>query len=290
MNKTSVLSLVIALIALVTVFVQKPQDATQAKKETVYERVIRTGTIRCGYGVWDPIIIKDPNTGKLSGIFYDYMEALGKELSLKIEWDSNLNWSDWNVGLQLGRYDAACVGIWPMAHRSRESDFTMPLYYIAMYAYVRSDDTRFDGGLEKANDPGVAFAGQDGTVSMQLVEKRFPKAKLVSLSDMVGQADPLLYVVNKKADIVLMDKVTADSFMENNPGKLKQVATVDPVSFYGNTLGVKIGEDAFRRMLDAATRDLMSSGVIEQIITKYEKHPNSFYRVAKPFETKMNLQ
>ena len=45
-------------------------------KESTYERVIRTGEIRCAYAVYEPPLIKDPNTGKLSGIFYDVMEEV----------------------------------------------------------------------------------------------------------------------------------------------------------------------------------------------------------------------
>ena len=285
MNKTSGLSLLIAVAALAAVFTFRgPQFTDTRKEETAYDRVMRTGTLRCGYGAWDPIIIKDPNTGKLSGIFYDYMEELGKELSLKIVWDSSLNWSDWTVGLKQGRYDAACVGIWPMAQRSRESDFTIPIYYHAMYAYVRINDTRFDGNLEAANNEEITFAGQDGTVPQQLVQKRFPKAKLLSLSDMNGQTDSLLYVANKKADIVISDKVTAESFIEHNPGKLRQVQQIEPIAYYGNTIGVKVGEDSLRRLLDNATRDLLNTGVVDKILAKYEKYPGSFMRVAKPYQ------
>jgi ABC-type amino acid transport substrate-binding protein len=257
---------------------------TQEKGETTFARVMRTQTIRCGYGVWNPLIIKDPNTGALSGIFYDYLETLGKELHLKIEWNDNLTWSDWIIGLNSGRYDAACMGIWPLASNARSVDFTIPLFYHAMYAYARADDARFDKSLDAANNKDITFVGQDGAIQQALVPLMFPNAKLLSVPDIAAQTDVFLNVADKKADILIADKITAESFSAANPGKIKQVPGA-PLAHYANTIGVKTGDDDFRRMLDNATRDLMNRGVIDAILKKYEKYPDSFIRAARPYQT-----
>lgn len=47
--------------------------AFAAEKESSYDRVMRTRTLRCGYGIFQPMIMKDPNTRKISGIFVDIM-------------------------------------------------------------------------------------------------------------------------------------------------------------------------------------------------------------------------
>lgn len=36
---------------------------------SVYDRIMRTGTIRCGYGLWSVYLNKDPNTGKMGEIY-----------------------------------------------------------------------------------------------------------------------------------------------------------------------------------------------------------------------------
>ncbi|MEK7801112.1 MAG: hypothetical protein AAB276_01545 [Pseudomonadota bacterium] len=41
--------LIVSLLILAVVF---PAYASDASKESVYDRVMRTGTIRCGYGLW----------------------------------------------------------------------------------------------------------------------------------------------------------------------------------------------------------------------------------------------
>ena len=90
-NNLSVFALVAAFAALgISIYhpVNRGVGALQseAKKETTYERVMRTRTIRCGYFVWPPFLTKDLNTGALSGLNYDVAEEMGKLLDLKIEW------------------------------------------------------------------------------------------------------------------------------------------------------------------------------------------------------------
>lgn len=58
----------------------------------VYDRVIKSGTIRCGYLPYPPYCMKDPNTNKLSGIFVETIELVGKRLDLKIVWSDEVGY------------------------------------------------------------------------------------------------------------------------------------------------------------------------------------------------------
>ena len=42
---------------------------TSSTGSSVYNKVVSSGTIRACYVVYPPASIKDPNTGKLSGVF-----------------------------------------------------------------------------------------------------------------------------------------------------------------------------------------------------------------------------
>lgn len=78
--------------------------------ESAYERVMRTQTIRCGYVVYPPAVIQDPNTGALSGIIYDVMQEAGNLLGLEIEWAEEVGWANTVETIRTGRTDAICVG------------------------------------------------------------------------------------------------------------------------------------------------------------------------------------
>lgn len=273
----------LALTAILLAFPFLPSFA--AEKESAYDRVMRTGTIRCGYGVWEPILTKDPNTGKLGGIFYEYMEALGKALSLKVEWTEEVGWGEFPAALNAGRFDAMCAGIWPTASRAREADFTIPVYYQGIYAYSRKDDSRFDHHLEKINDESVTISVMDGEMSAIIAKTDFFKAKTFEVPALSSQSIILVNVAEKKADITFTDIAGAQGFMSKNPGKIKQVPSDTPLRVFGNTLAVELNEQKLRRMLDNATIELLNSGVIEKIVRKHEKFPGSLVMPAKTYET-----
>jgi ABC-type amino acid transport substrate-binding protein len=256
--------------------------------EVAFDRVMRTQTLRCGYGVWPPLLMKDTNTGKMSGIFYDYMEALGQALHIKIDWTGEVGLGDFPTALMSGRIDGMCYSIWPSASRARQIDFTSPIFYIALYAYVRADDHRFDNNLAAINSPNVTIVAMDGEMGSLIAAADFPKAKTLQLPQLSNAAELFTNVASGKADVSFADAVTAMNYQAANPGKIRQVQTPRPVRVFGNTIALAQGENRLRRMLDTATNELLSSGQIEKILVKYEPHPGSYLRVAPPYEEKSN--
>src|SRR5580704_8643017 len=158
------------VVVLVAVFVgwhfgRNNSAVTSPVKESTYERVIRTGEIRCAYEPYAPALSKDPNTGQLSGIFYDVMQEVGRRLNLKINWVEEVGYGVIPEGFVTDRYDAFCNTVFPTAERSRGGAFTIPICYSAVDDFVRADDHRFDNDLPKLDDPAVKFSGKDGDVS-----------------------------------------------------------------------------------------------------------------------------
>ena len=240
---------------------------------------MKTRSIRCGYGIWPPFITKDPNTGKLSGVFYDYTEALGQALGLKIDWVEEVGNGDFPVALENGRIDAMCFSVWPNASRARQIDFTNPIYYTAHYIYVRANDTRFDNNLEAINDPAVTIVAMDGEMGAMIAANDFPKAKKLELPQLSDNSQAFSSVTTRKADVFITDLSTAAEYEAANPGKIRQVPATAPVRVFRNTIAIAQKQEQFRRMIDTATEELLSSGRIEKIIAKYERFPNTFLRV-----------
>lgn len=172
-------------------------------KESTYDRVMRTQTLRCGYVVWTPSLMKDPNSGQLSGLFYDYTEALGQALHLKIEWTEEIGWGDFPEALNSGRIDAMCGGSWPNASRARVIDFVRPVFYAPVYAWVRTDDKRFDDNLEAINDPNVMITIIEGTTMAVIAAQDFPKAKMLQLPQTTSIAEVFVSLADGKSDVTL---------------------------------------------------------------------------------------
>src|SRR5690349_10046206 len=123
--------LVAALTAIVasaaTVVVMRGPRVASAQRESAFERVMRTRTLRCGYVISPPHLQKDPNTGALSGIAHDALEKMASHLGLKIDWAEQVGWATMLEGLSDGRYDMMGSAVWATSSRALRADALKPL-------------------------------------------------------------------------------------------------------------------------------------------------------------------
>lgn len=290
---TLLLSALVAMVAsaaTVKIVTPKQNGATVApmqsekKEESVYDRVMRTGVIRCGWVSFPPFVEKDPNTGSFNGIFVDYMNDLGKALNLKIDWTMETGWGDFVEALKTDKIDAFCAGGWANSKRAVHIDFTRPISYQGFSAFVRADDTRFDNNIDRANSEDIMASTIDGTTIEVVTESDFPKAKKVSSPQLTEVSNTLLDVSTGKADIAFVATYFGAEFMAKNPGKIRPVVLDRPLRAFGNVIAIKADQYRFKAMLDAATEELMNSGEINRIIAKGEKYPDNVYRVMMPYK------
>lgn len=238
--------------------------------------------IMAGYVVDPPAMIKDPNTGELSGIFHDALETTGENLGLKINWVEEVGWGTMIEGLAAGRYDIIVTDLWPNAARAKSIDFTIPLYYSTIGVYTRSEEKRFTD-LTSINNKAITIAIIDGEMSSFIAQSSFPNANVISLPQDTPVSQLLLHITTNKADVTFAQPAIAEEFLTNNPGSVKNIAKDDPIRSFGNTMGVPKNHGGFTSMMNTALEELLNNGKIDELISQYEKYPSSFYPVAKPY-------
>lgn len=265
--------------------VAAPSAQTAQKKETAFERVMRTQTLRCAYPASvAPRIITDPNTGERSGINYEIMEAIGEALHLKIEWAEEVGYSTFTENLRSGKEDAFCSTVWTSSARAHKVLLTSPLYYVPLYVFVREGDIRFDNNLDLLNIESVSFAVMDGTTLEAVAKTSFPKAKHQSVPANADHTQPVMDVAVGKADAVVYDQFNVLSYNRRNPEKtLRRVPSETPVRTYGEPFVVAMGEWELREMLNTAISELQNNGKIDGILRKYETESGKFMRASDPF-------
>lgn len=265
-------------------------DASSAvRQESAYERVMRTGVLRCGYAMWPPFVVKDPNTGQITGTMHELIENMAKRLDLKVEWTEETGWGNWIEGLNSKRFDVFCPGVWVNAERGRYVTYLRPIFYSTTYVYVRSDETRFDETrLEELNSPEVIHSVQDGEMSDLIAKNDFPKAKAFSIPQLSSLSDMLINVVDGKADVVITDPTFVNQYLANNPGKLKKLSQV-PFRIFTATFAVGLGETTLANMLNAALVEMENQGVIERVLRQTEPDKSVVLSVAKPYEIPAEL-
>ncbi len=275
-------------IVLLTLSVQSCSTTgrtSAAKADSLYDKVMAEGTIRCGYVIYNPGCLKDPNTGKLSGIGIETIEQVAKNLGLKVEWTEEVGWGTMLEGLQTNRYDMIATPIWTNSNRARLVDFSEPLYYSPINVWVKAGDKRItEQTLSSLNAPKYTIATVDGETAEVIANEDFPLAKKLSLPQLSGVEQVLLNVSTGKADASFEEPAVAKAFLEHNKGSIEAVKMDKPIRVFPNCWMFKRGQMEFKDMIDTALAQLINSGAVEKTISKYEKHKGTLYRVALPYQ------
>jgi ABC-type amino acid transport substrate-binding protein len=270
-------------VSLVGIRHPEPASAPVAD-QPAFERVMKTGTLRCAYISIPPHFVKDLNTGKYSGTAYEVAEGIGQSLNLKIDWVEEVNFGNLAEGLRTGRYDAVCFALYlGNVSMARVVDYTIPLFYTGTGVYVRADDHRFDDNFAALNSPDVTIATMDAEMSQFIRAQNFPAAKDFSLPQNSDIAELLESVAEGKADVTFFDQAHYATYLKANPGKLRDLALHDPIRIHAHSFVV--GEIRLEAMLNTAIREMLLSGRIDEIIKRYEgEGPQSgILPVAKPY-------
>lgn len=274
----------VALVIVVSLLTVKLSGSSNigTASNSVYDKVIASGIIRACYTAFPPAFIKDPNTGKLSGIFYDTLNKAAGNMGLKVDWTTEVGWGDAIGALNSGKCDIIGSDSWSNSTRGKSAEFIQPLFYSSINAYVRIDDNRFNNDISVANNPNYKIVVLDGESSQVIAAQDFPNAKTLQLPQLTDVSQLFVSVVAGKGDMTFQDSSTADQYMKNNPGKIKIVST--PLVVYGDVMMVKKGEFSLKTSLDNAINELHNNGYINSVISKYEKEYGvSFHRVAAPY-------
>jgi ABC-type amino acid transport substrate-binding protein len=264
-----------------TTAAQTPLSSQPATLGSVYDRVMASNTLRCGYILWPAVLVKDPNTGQFSGPWYDVVEEMGKRLGLKIEWTEEVGTANMFEGFRTGRYDALCAPLTSTPERARIADFTIPFAYIPYHLYVRKDDTRFDNNPAAANDPAIRVVTIDGEYSSKVAQDDLPKAQVISLQNMTQGSDLLLYVESGKADVAPDDGVSAADFITQHNGSLRPIAG-PPLRILPVVLPIPKGEIELKLMLDATLEEMQNTGFTQKTFLSYAKQPGMYLFPAPP--------
>jgi len=279
-----VLAIGIAFAAIASVSCGSSVVVQNGAKESLYDRVIRTGKLRAAYVIAPAFCTKDPNSGKLSGIGVDALELVCKKLGLTVELPEEVGWATALEGIQTGRYDIIATPFWTNADRAKRADFSKPLCYSPIFAYVRKGDGRFKGHMERINSPEAKIATIDGETAQVIANAEFPRSRRLSLTQMTDLAQVLLSVSTGKADVAFQEPITAFQFRQNNPNSLEVLDANHPVRVFPNCWLFSRGEFEFKAMLDTVLDEVINSGAMDKIIDKYLPAPNLVYRVALPYQ------
>ncbi|MFA6280081.1 MAG: transporter substrate-binding domain-containing protein [Bdellovibrionales bacterium] len=268
-NQSAIWTILISVVIALGIqnFALRPATTASASKESAYDRVMRTNTLRCAYALYPPFISKDPNTGKLGGIAPALMAEVEKATGLNVVWGPEIDFGDITPTLQTGKADAFCTGMAMTPARGRVLLGSTPFSYGAIEAYVRKNDTRFDNNPDSINRPDIKIEVNMGDLSEAIAKRFFPKATLVYRGTVGGEDQLFLDVAMKKADLTISGPSNLSLYNENNKATaLRQVQLMRPLNTLSGVIAVGIHETALMNVINASLYDLIDNGVVDRIL------------------------
>ncbi len=237
-------------------------------EKSVLARVKKEGVLKVGYAQTLPWFHKDAKTNALAGIYYDVVEALAKELEVKVEY-SEVSWANSTIGLRKGDYDLFGSSLFYTVPRALVVAYTAPLWHKGHLALTHKDNARRFKSIADFNRPDVTFSINVGTREEHVLKVMFPKAKIITTSgQIVLSAEP---VRTKKADLWVSGDLDVLLFAKKNSTWAHVIDSNHPFGRGANTWATRYGDPAWKFFLDMWVDNAVESGLVQQRYDHYFK-------------------
>lgn len=235
-------------------------------KDATFDRMVETGTITACYVPWPPSVIKDPNTGKVSGFLIDTFEKIMGDASIKVDYVES-TWGGFPADLKSGRCDVVAAGTYPLISRSTSVSFTEPYLYSGYSVVARAGDSRFKSA-EDFNKPGVKIAVIQGEYGHIYAQKYFPNAELLVLEKSADLTAPLVAVSSGQADVGFSESDVIGEYVKKHP-EIVNLYPDTPFATVPTTFSARKDDQQMLNFLNNGLAYLQSTGYIRGAAKKY---------------------
>ena len=285
MGQVIVAAIVAAVVSIAIGTTFHSPRPTTASSDQVFSKIKSRGTLRAAYYPGAPLFMIDANTGTKSGIFYDIVTTAAGRLGLKVDWVAEEGYEQMPQGFRDYKYDIAGSGVWINSARAKVADFSIPLFYDAVYAYARTADAKRFADVSSINSPSVTISTMDGELGAAIAQASFPKAKTLALPHNSAFAQLILNVIDRKADVVFLARGAAADYQSVHPGDIVAVDPARPLRIFPNALMLPQGQYVLKNAIDAVLGEMENDGTVDDILKRYEKSPNALLRPAPPYQS-----
>ena len=269
MDKMVGIGVLAVLVAVIVLAFQSlmPQTTAQVIEKSAMERITSEGKLKICFMPWPPVMMKDPNTGAVSGESVDAVNIIAEEAGLKVEYIES-TWGTFAAAIQAGQCDAA-IGIFSTIQRATVLSFARPMFYTGNGVLVKAGETRFNSTAD-FDKPDVKIAVVQGEVGHLYVQKHLKNAQVIVLSG--GDISLALAQVSAgKADAAFTDAWTIAQYaMVHN--ETMDFLDLHPEAAYGinpTTIAVKQTNTDLLNFFNTAILDLEVNGQLKELSQTY---------------------
>lgn len=244
---------------------QANQSPSGIPGKTTFQRIITDSRVRVGYVLADPWVIRNPQTGELSGTFVDTFREIAKQMGVEVEF-VEATFATFAAGLQTGKYDVSIAPTFATIQRAKSVCFTVPLGALGSSAIVKAEDNRFTS-LADMDKKGIVIAVTQGEQGHEYAKTNFTNAEIRVLS---GGDQNLTFaeVLAGRADVALGDAWFTSQFAKRQ-SKVRDLFADQPYNVIPAAWSVRYDDVDLLLFLNTSLDALETSGRLSEIDKKY---------------------
>lgn len=269
---TMSVAVIAVLLAIIAMIHQPEVQVTEQKGSDTLEKIRTQGKLDVCYAEYAPAVIKNPNTGELSGHSVDTIEHIAEQINAQITYHET-TWGGAAADVATGRCDVMLTYFNQIA-RSFSIAFTDPMIYVGDSALVRADDVRFKDvtDIMVFDKPEYTVAVANGESGHNFVKENFKNAKIEVIDVEAGDLLKFLSLVQTgRADVGIADSVSISLYQREHPDTVDLFAN-NPFNLNPTAYGVRQDDIMFLNFLNDALLTLEVKGKIAEFEQKYDAH------------------
>lgn len=230
----------------------------------VEREIQRTGALKvCVVADYAGVTMRDPRTGRLSGLDIDLSRRLAKRLGATAEYVET-TFLRFHEDLDARRCHIAMMGIWISENRRQRVAFSAP--YVTSGAHVAV--ARANGRLRDWRDldrPTTHLAVVDTPDLRRRADRILPGATKLPATD----SEPMRELIAGRADAVIVDSAMANT-LRRNTSWARIISPPKPVLLTEIAYAVAKGETAWLEQVNAFVRDIKADGSLREGLARHE--------------------
>ena len=264
---------VIAIILAIISFAGGPEaNVSQDTEIDTMEKIRTTGKLDVCYGEYKPAVIRDPDTGELSGHYVDTIEHIAGQIGAEILYHET-TWGNAAADVATGRCDVM-LSYFNQIQRSFSIAFTDPLQYVGNSALARADEERFDDveDIMEFDKPEYTVAVANGESGHNFVKEHFRNAKIEVIDVEAGDLLKFLSLVSTgRADVGIADSASIALYQKEHP-ETRDVFADNPFNMNPMGFGLQQDDLKFLNFMNDAIGQMEVQGKLAELEKKYGAH------------------
>ena len=247
--------------------------------------IVSSKEIHLGYVNYPPLMMKDPKTGKLSGVYIDALNAMFESIKIKPVWIEQ-TWGTFAAALQSDQIDVFVGAPFATPQRALALSFTQPYAFMGNDVVVRKKDaeTRFKDvkNIMDLDKPGITIASPLGGAPYDWLKSHFKHAKIVGVES-TNQSQGSLEVLAGRADAAYWDAFVSARDVETHPDQLADLFGTDPLDTSPISWALKHHEPELLTFLNTLLEYMDTNGTWTKYEEPYKKDLGGYFHIKRTY-------